>query len=281
MTSSSVAITDPVYRRSIGRTLVRFGRREPACRAAPAPLLGEGAEPGPDRIVHDVFTGRREVVVPSDHPGRVAVAEEMAGAAVTLVEPECMDTVEAMQASPQLFDGGLDDVAVDGATVDAACRDVKDAVGKLAPKLPRHATKLAPSDHRIPLCGNSVTQTLQRTCPERPTPRVRPWFWGLGLQALEQLPRFWDVRDFQIARDDRAVPEQPTQQALVELDRTNPREPHRRRPPPQRPVHDEELLRRQHDVRPLPPPDSAHRNHRRDHEQRGAHRSRGPADRDR
>ena len=65
------------------------------------------------------------------------------------------------------------------------------------------------------------------------------------------------MRDLEIAGHDRPVPEQPPDQALLDLDGADPREAYRGRAAPQRAVHDEQLLSRQHDERPLPAPHSA------------------------
>jgi hypothetical protein len=175
MTSSSAGITDPVYRGGFGRTSVRFGCREPASEATPGPILGAYTEAGADGIIEDVLARRGEVVVAFDDPRRVAVSEEVACSSVAPVESESVDPVQPLHSRPQSLDGGLEDqvvvgrhqaegvddpveavdaireqreevqavrvVAKDGATVDAACRHVKDTVRKLAAEPSCHPSR--------------------------------------------------------------------------------------------------------------------------------------------
>ena len=54
------------------------------------------ADAGPDRVSHDVGAGRVEVALGLDHAGREAVGDEVPETAVSLVEPLCVDTVEAL-----------------------------------------------------------------------------------------------------------------------------------------------------------------------------------------
>src|SRR5437588_3273818 len=203
MTSSSAGITDPVYRGQLQRTGVGPGGREPACGATPAPVVRAGAEACSDGVCEDVFAGGGEVLLPSNHPGGVAVAEEVTRSSVPFVEPEGVDAVQTVKAACELRDGrlhdhvvvrghqaeGVDDpfetadgvreqlqerhpvlvVAIDRAAVDSTGCHVKDAVGKLAAKLSCHLPKLAWAACVFRKCGSFVTQTLRRTCPVPPT----------------------------------------------------------------------------------------------------------------
>ena len=67
-------------------------------------------------------------------------------------------------------------------------------------------------------------------------------------------PGLWHEVNLQFARDERAVAGKPSQQRLVEPDRTHPREPDRGGTPPKRAVDDVELVRGDHDVCALPLP---------------------------
>src|SRR5207244_11131655 len=64
---------------------------------------------------------------------------------------------------------------------------------------------------------------------------------------FDQPPRLGDVRDLEIAGDHGPVAEQPTEQALLDLDRPDPIHPHPRRTAPHDSMHDEQLLRREDD----------------------------------
>ena len=99
-------------------------------------------------------------------------------------------------------------------------------------------------------------------------------------KPIDDPRRLRNVRDLELARHDRPITEQPAEQALLDLHGANAREPHRRRTPPQGAVHDEQLFRRQHDERPLPTPDCAHDDRRRDSEQHRSDDRRGPPDED-
>ena len=89
------------------------------------------------------------------------------------------------------------------------------------------------------------------------------------------------MRDLQVADHDRPVVEQSAEQRLLHFDRTDAREPNGRGATAQRPVDDEELLRRQNDVRPLPKPHGPHDEQGREKQEDGADDRRRPADRDR
>src|SRR2546421_4771115 len=96
------------------------------------------------------------------------------------------------------------------------------------------------------LCHTIVSKNMSRIAKgegqtlvfaRRASPR------GLGGHPLDQTARLRDVRDFEITGHDRPVIEQPSEQTLLDLDRTDACQPHRRSAPSQRPVDDEELLR--------------------------------------
>src|SRR5262245_41672139 len=78
------------------------------------------------------------------------------------------------------------------------------------------------------------------------------------LHEAADLARVRDAADLQVAGDDRPVAQQAAEQGLVELYRADPREADGGRAPADDAVDDEQLLRGDDDVRPVPPP------HRRD-----------------
>src|SRR5438132_2035596 len=86
------------------------------------------------------------------------------------------------------------------------------------------------------------------------------------------------VADLEVPGADRPVPERAPEQRPLDLDGADPREPNRRRAPPDDAVHDEELLARHDDVRAIPAPDRGERDDRRDDEQDTSRRRRGPTD---
>src|SRR3954453_3356369 len=96
-TSSSEAITDPVYPGMSDRTSVRSEQRKRARRAgsrvregrprsAPGPIRGSLAEAGMDGIEQDVVACPGEVFLGLDAARAKARAEEVAFAVVALVE---------------------------------------------------------------------------------------------------------------------------------------------------------------------------------------------------
>ena len=85
------------------------------------------------------------------------------------------------------------------------------------------------------------------------------------------------MRDLELAPHQRAVAEQPTEQALLDLYGTDSSQPHRCRPPPQRPGHDEQGVRSDDDPGPLPPPNSDQREARADGQSERAEQRQGPA----
>src|SRR2546421_9604288 len=96
MTSSSAGITDPVYRGRCGRTSVRSGGRKAASGATPRPVFGAVDETRSHRVLEHVPARRFQVLLPFDHPRRVAIAEEVAGPPVALVEAQGVDAVQAV-----------------------------------------------------------------------------------------------------------------------------------------------------------------------------------------
>src|SRR4051794_3601108 len=82
ITSSSAAISDPVYRCGTGRTSVRFWAAEAWSQAGPWPLLGPGAQSGPDGIEADVIEDGGEVCVGVDGLRPEPVTEQVAAALV-------------------------------------------------------------------------------------------------------------------------------------------------------------------------------------------------------
>src|SRR4051794_30416605 len=69
------------------------------------------------------------------------------------------------------------------------------------------------------------------------------------LHETAELARAVDARDLEVAGDDRPVAEKASQERLVVLDGADAREMDCRGLPAHDAVHDEELFRRQHDVR--------------------------------
>src|SRR5438094_6955046 len=114
LTSSSAAITDPYYRRVVGRTRVRLNVREPWIQAVPGPLLGPRTQACPDRVEEDIVDRGREVFVAVDDPRRVAVAEQMAAALVSLVEEERVDPVQPMHPAGHRLDRRIEHEVVVG-----------------------------------------------------------------------------------------------------------------------------------------------------------------------
>src|SRR2546423_6097753 len=82
--------------------------------AAPGPLVGVSAEPGPDRIPEDVGDRPVVVLVVPDDPAGEPVAPQMAPAAVTCVELLGVDAFEAMEASGEERQRGLHEQVVVG-----------------------------------------------------------------------------------------------------------------------------------------------------------------------
>jgi hypothetical protein len=80
--------------------------------AAPRPVLSAGAETGADRVVQHVGAGFAEVVVVPDHLAVEAVAEEVAGSAVPLVELLRVGAVQDLHARGEQLELGLDDQVV-------------------------------------------------------------------------------------------------------------------------------------------------------------------------
>src|SRR5207253_4176689 len=107
-TSSSEAITDPVYRGASDRTSVRKAARKPAPQASfvgeavaarvPRPLAGALAETGPDGVQQDVLARLCEVFLALDDAGAVAGPEEMAVTCVAPVEALGIDPVEPLHS---------------------------------------------------------------------------------------------------------------------------------------------------------------------------------------
>src|SRR5918911_5734310 len=95
---------------------------------------------------------------------------------------------------------------------------------------------------------------------------------------LPDAPRTGDVVDLELARDQRAVAEEPAEERLLDLDRPRPREPHARRAPPEEPVGDVELLGRNDEARALPLPGGPHRDERGQGEDERAGDGERPAD---
>jgi predicted PurR-regulated permease PerM len=79
--------------------------------------------------------------------------------------------------------------------------------------------------------------------------------------------------------EDRAVSEQLARERLLELHRLDRGEPHRASPPPQRAVHDEDLLGRHHHPRALPLPDGSQRNERAERDDRRSDQRKRPRQR--
>jgi hypothetical protein len=149
-------------------------RRHAPPEAAPAPGARRADEAGADGVLEHVVDGRRQVLVGLDDTRGEAVAEEVAGPAVLSVEALGVHPVESAQTVGELLSRARDDevvvrrheterddvpplllhdlsekgqeaatvviVAIDGAAVDAADRDVVDAVGEEAARDPRHPT---------------------------------------------------------------------------------------------------------------------------------------------
>src|SRR4051795_12942134 len=106
-TSSSEAISDPVYPGMSDRTSVRSEQRkrprradsrvgEGRARSAPGPVCGSVAEAGVDGIEQDVIACLGEVFLGLDAAGAKARAEEVAVAVVPLVEGLCVYPVEPL-----------------------------------------------------------------------------------------------------------------------------------------------------------------------------------------
>src|SRR5437588_5410429 len=107
-TSSSEAITDPVYRGDrIEQVFVRrpanplpkrsFVGKTVAARV-PRPLAGALAETGPDGVQQDVLARLCEVLLALDDAGAVAGPEEMTLTCVTPVEVLRIDPVEPLHS---------------------------------------------------------------------------------------------------------------------------------------------------------------------------------------
>jgi hypothetical protein len=165
--------------------------RETCADGAPAVLRGGSRQPCPDGVLADVFDGGREVGVAVEGACVEAIAEEVAGAGVALVEALRVDAVEAAEAVRQLSARAREDevivarhqaerdhapmlfarhvgeeseeaapvlvVTEDRAPVDALDRDVVDAVGEVAARDARHGStlrvELAPAPCRVTLWG--------------------------------------------------------------------------------------------------------------------------------
>src|SRR6478735_10908902 len=104
-TSSSEAISDPVYPGKSDRTNVRFEQRKGALRAVsavrearpggvPRPVRGAVAHARAHGVEQDVFARLREVVLRLDDPRAEAGAEEVSTAVVASVEGLRVDAVE-------------------------------------------------------------------------------------------------------------------------------------------------------------------------------------------
>src|SRR5262245_49932340 len=93
--SSSAAMPGAVYRHERTFGSGAGGRR-------PRPLLGRRDEARADRIEEDVRRRGAEVVVSLDEPRRESVAEQMAAADVTRVEPLRVDTVQSLEPGREL-----------------------------------------------------------------------------------------------------------------------------------------------------------------------------------
>src|SRR5690349_5298931 len=112
ITSSSAAITGPVYRCEIGRTSVRFRCSEAWRKAGPGPLLGPGTEAGADGVEADVVDGTGQVLVCVERRGPVAVAEEVAAPPVAAVEAARVGAVQPVHAASEVGDGRPEDEVV-------------------------------------------------------------------------------------------------------------------------------------------------------------------------
>jgi hypothetical protein len=156
-------------------------------QATPRPLLGPRAEARPDRVVEDVVECRGEVFVAVDDAGVVAIAEQVTPAFVAPVEPQGVDTVQAVEPARHRVDCRLEDevvvrrhqavrvelpleavdalpeerqearaveaVAEDRPVVDADGRDVEHAVGQLRTEDARHREQRTPAGHWEPSPG--------------------------------------------------------------------------------------------------------------------------------
>src|SRR6266480_7874799 len=87
---------DPCARRSRSEDRQEVAQREEVRRVlevdggpvtAPAPLLRPLADPGPNRVQHDVADGFAEVLVALDRPPGVVVPEEVTGPPVLPIHP--------------------------------------------------------------------------------------------------------------------------------------------------------------------------------------------------
>src|SRR5436305_14155929 len=86
-TSSSEAITDPVYRGGSDRTSVRSVLWKAPSGAVPRPLGGALAQACADGVEEHVLACVAEVILALDRAGAVAAREQVAEPFVTSVEP--------------------------------------------------------------------------------------------------------------------------------------------------------------------------------------------------
>src|SRR3954452_22393483 len=101
---------------------------------------------------------------------------------------------------------------------------------------------------------------------------------GEPLHEPEQLARPRHAPDLELSGDDRAVPEEPAEERLLDLDRADLREPNCRRTAADEAVDDDELVAGHEDVRAIPAPDGRDRHPGGDDEQDGARHRGGPAE---
>src|SRR5215468_1787600 len=300
-TSSSEAITDPVYRGGSDRTSVRSAFRKPAPGAAPGPVRGSCAEARTNRVQQDVVACALEVVLAFDHTRAIATGEKVAVPGVALVEALRIDAVEPLHARGEVGNGAAKDhVVVRSHQTDrvelprAPLRGVhehgqKEPPVAVVPEEPRAEhraairVEVAVREHRSRrprhVCdvragrpGATVSARLLARVRHTPAHKGQTLPFGacrvatspdwLRAEAFDQsvdLARPRDVFDLEVARHDRAIAEQPPDQPLLDLDRTDPREAHRSSAFAQRAVDDEELVRGEDDARLLPVPHRAQR----------------------
>src|SRR5439155_8364743 len=81
--------------------------------SAEAQLVGSGADPGPNRVQHDIANGLEEMLVAFNRPPGVVVPKEMTVAPVLPIHPAGMATVQELHAgSEALFSRSYQQVIV-------------------------------------------------------------------------------------------------------------------------------------------------------------------------
>ena len=179
----------------------------------PGPLADRVGQTGAHGVLDHVAAGGEQVALPVDRSGGEAVGEQVAEAAVALVERLPVAALEALDAARELglravedevvvrrhqaervhrpaeaLDAGADVgeeeapvvvVAEDRAAVHSARHHVEVPVRKRGSQHPRHAAhQTAPVGRRQPLWTNWRTPLTPDTSAQDMS-RVRPWFYAL------------------------------------------------------------------------------------------------------